>query len=114
MLDAPRLTELRDNLAPGLLAGLVDQCLQDLTVRMTALKAAIAEGRHERIEAQAHAMAGMAASYAMAAMEVRLRRMIQAARRADTAGARAAAEGLDEDLSRTDAALRAIFGTVPR
>ncbi len=112
-VDEPRLTELRANLAPDLLADLVDQCLRDLAVRLPALRNAVAAGEAHEIEAEAHAMAGMAASYAMAALEVRLRRVMQAARNADPAGARRAAIGLEDDLTRTDAAFRTLFSLAP-
>ena len=54
-------------------------------------------------------MAGMAASYAMAALEIRLRRLMHAGRSADLAAARAAASGLDDDFARTEAAFRTLF-----
>ena len=111
-LDEPRLTELRTNLAPSLLADLVDQCLKDLAVRLPVLKSAVAMGGSEQIEAEAHAMAGMAASYAMGALEFRLRRVILAARHENQAAAHEAAAGLDDDLARTDAALRSIFSSI--
>ena len=108
-VEEPRLAELRANLAPEMLADLVDQCLRDLEARLPALQAAVAAGEARQIEAEAHAMAGMAASYAMAALEIRLRRLMHAGRSADLAAARAAASGLDDDFARTEAAFRTLF-----
>ena len=108
-VEEPRLAELRANLAPEMLADLVDQCLRDLEARLPALQAAVAAGEARQIEAEAHAMAGMAASYAMAALEVRLRRLMQAGRAGDLAAARAAASGLKDDFARTEAAFRTLF-----
>ena len=108
-VEEPRLAELRANLAPEMLADLVDQCLRDLATRLPVLQAAVAAGDARQIEAEAHAMAGMAASYAMAALEVRLRRLMLAGRTADLAAARAAASGLKEDFARTDAVFRILF-----
>ena len=111
-VDEPRLTELRASLPPVLLADLVDQCLRDIAIRLPALQASLDAGQPVQIEEQAHAMAGMAASYAMEALKIRLRRVITAARDADVTGARAAAIGLNEDFSRTDAAFRTLFPLV--
>ena len=113
VLDAPRLAELRANLVPDLLARLVDQCLRDLADRLPTLQGAVAEGRLGQIEAEGHAMAGMAGSYAMAALEARLRRLTLAARDADMATIIEAEAGMEEDLVRTDAALRSILSLLP-
>ena len=112
-LDAPRLAELRANLVPDLLARLVDQCLRDLADRLPTLHGAVADGRLGQIEAEGHAMAGMAGSYAMAALEARLRRLTLAARDADMATIIEAEAGMEEDLVRTDAALRSILSLLP-
>ncbi len=112
-LDGPRLAELRANLVPDLLARLVGQCLRDLADRLPTLQGAVADGRLGQIEAEGHAMAGMAGSYAMAALEARLRRLTLAARDADMATIIAAEAGMEEDLARTDAALRSILSLLP-
>ncbi len=51
------------------LAGLVEECLVDLTERLGSAAGACPAGRGGAIFAQAHAMAGMAAEYGMAALE---------------------------------------------
>lgn len=107
LLNEARLAELRANLAPDLLTTLIGQCLDDLIQRLPLLKDALAGGRCDRIDAEAHAMAGMASSYGMGLLDQRLQQVMQAARNNDLAVARDLGACLDDDLHRTNAALRA-------
>ena len=58
------------------------------------------------VAAQAHAMVGMAAGYGMAALEARLRALMQAARGSDIGRVAALAVELDAELSMAANALR--------
>jgi HPt (histidine-containing phosphotransfer) domain-containing protein len=89
-----------------MLGGMVEECLIDLQARLPALRRALASGSSEEVVAQAHAMVGMAAGYGMAALEARLRTLMQAARGSDTATAAALADALDSELTRAATALR--------
>jgi signal transduction histidine kinase/HPt (histidine-containing phosphotransfer) domain-containing protein len=83
VLSADRLHELRDNLPPEKFAELLEECLTDMDRRLPALRRALMAGTPGAITAHAHAMVGMAASYGMAALEVRLRAILTAARQGD-------------------------------
>jgi len=106
VLAFDRVGELRRSLPVDLLAEMVEECLVDLHARLPALRRALASGSREAVMAQAHAMMGMAAGYGMAALEVRLRGLIEAARRGDSKAAASLAAALDSDLTRAATALR--------
>jgi CheY-like chemotaxis protein len=84
VLSSARLDELRDNLPPEKFAGLLEECLVDINHRLPALRRALSAGVPEAITVHAHAMVGMAAGYGMAALEVRLRVILNAARKGNT------------------------------
>jgi CheY-like chemotaxis protein len=107
VLAADRIAELRANLTQATVADLAEDCLAELRDRLPGLCEALAAGDGQEIEAHAHAMAGLAASYGMAALDQRLRAVIDAARgglpvRADVIGDELAAE-----LARATPAIRA-------
>jgi CheY-like chemotaxis protein len=106
VLAAARLDELRRHLAPAILGKLVEDGLLDLQQRLPALRDALGGGDTAAILAVAHAMAGVAGGYAMAALEMRLRAVMEAARRQNAAAAVTLAEDLESDLARAAAALR--------
>ncbi len=106
VLADDRVGELRRSLPADMLGGMVEECLVDLHARLRALRRALAAGGREEVVAQAHAMVGMAAGYGMAALEARLRALMQAARRGDNMTATTLADVLDTDLTRAAAALR--------
>ena len=108
-----RMAELRANLAPDLLRRLVDDCLEELTARLPTLQELLASGTPAEIEAEAHAMSGMAASYAMGALDCRLRAVIQATRTGGAEPARRAAAGIEHEFASTKAALVAAFAEQP-
>ncbi len=99
-------TELRQHLAPTVLGKLVEECLRDLEQRLPALRDALGAGDTDAILLVAHAMAGVAGSYAMAALEAKLRQVMQAASRHDAGAAVSLAEDLETDLAQAAAALR--------
>jgi CheY-like chemotaxis protein len=105
ILSANRLDELRATLPADTLAGLVEECLVELSERVGLLQDALRQGAAEAIFAQAHAMAGMSAEYGMAALELRLRTLMRALRGQPDAAA-AIGEELEVDVARAAEALR--------
>jgi CheY-like chemotaxis protein/anti-sigma regulatory factor (Ser/Thr protein kinase) len=106
LLAAARLAELRANLPPATLADLVEQAIAELTERLAPLQAALQSGDMAAIGAEAHAMAGLAAGYAMAGLEVRLRAIMSAARAGDAAEVASHGADVPSLLARSTAALR--------
>ncbi len=106
-LSSSRIAELRANLAPTVLAELVEACLAELAVRLSDLRGSLAAGDVPAVEQQAHAMVGLAGGYGLAALEGRLRAVLQPARVGRLDAARAASVGLEEELNRAAPALRA-------
>jgi hypothetical protein len=105
ILSASRLDELRATLPADTLAGLVEECLVELTERVGLLQDALRQGAADAIFAQAHAMAGMSAEYGMAALEYQLRTLMRSLRDQPDAAA-AIGEELEVDIARAAAALR--------
>jgi CheY-like chemotaxis protein len=83
VLSAERINELRTNLPPSTFADLMEECLVDMDHRLPALRRALVAGVPAAVNAQAHAMVGMAAGYGMAARESRLRHVMSAAQDAN-------------------------------
>ncbi len=107
VLAPDRIAELRANLTQATVVHLAEDCLAELRERLPGLRAALSNGNPRDIESHAHAMAGLAASYGMAALDQRLRAVIDTVRgglplRADVIGDELAAE-----LARAAPALRA-------
>jgi CheY-like chemotaxis protein len=110
VLAAERIDELRTNLPPETFARLVEECLVDMAHRLPALRRALAAGAPGTVATQAHALVGMAAGYGMAAMEVRLRAIMAAARAADlTPLGSAVVAGLEADFAEAARTLREIL-----
>ena len=110
LLTEARLTELSANLPPGMLNDLAEQSIAELTERAALLGSALATGDAATIEAEAHAMAGLAGSYGLAALEFRLQAIIEAVR-GDGGKAGPVGSGLDTLLTRSVAALRHAVNT---
>ena len=108
-IDLDRLVELRRGLPASTLISLVEQCLADMHTTMRALADSLSLGEAGQIEDVAHAMAGMAATYGLAAVDRRMRRIGAAARRADVVAATLAAEGMDGELTRAAEAMRGLL-----
>ena len=106
-LDRGRLAELRGDLPAGTLEVLCRQCLDDMAERLAELARALGEGSLAAIEAEAHALAGMASSYGLAAIERLARAILAAARAADLRTARAAAAGIEDAYAHSRTALLA-------
>jgi len=111
LLMPSRLSELRAHLPPATLADLVEQAIDELTERLAPLREALISGDAATIEAEAHAMVGLAGSYAMAALEFRLRAIIEAVRVAGASRAASVAGDLEAELARSAAALRHAVST---
>ena len=105
ILSAARLGELRATLPAETLASLVEECLSELSERLVALRDAVQRQAGDEIYADAHAMAGMAAGYGMAALEARLRALLRVARD-EPAEAAVLSEELETEIFNAGAALR--------
>ena len=99
VIDDVRLDELRQGLPPATVRNLIEQCLEDIALRLPILRHALAGEDTRAIEVAAHALAGMSASYGLAAFEARLRQIIRNARAGDIAAARLAGEGAEGDFA---------------
>ena len=107
VLSARRLAELRETVAPVTLAEIAAECLSELAVMTARLRQAQSAGDQTAAGNLAHAMAGLAGGYGLAALERRMRAMLSALRAGDLAGAAAACEGIEAELARSTAGLRA-------
>jgi CheY-like chemotaxis protein len=105
ILSASRVADLRATLPPDTLASLVEDCLVDLSERVVMLQDALQQETAELIIEHAHAIAGMAAEYGMAALEARMRLLMQIVRE-DPHAAAAMADELEAEVFRAGAALR--------
>lgn len=105
ILSAARLRELRATLPADTLASLVEECLADLSDRLTALRAAVRRQAGGEIYAEIYAMAGMAAGYGMAALEARLRASMQLGRE-DAGYAATLVDELEVEIVSAGTALR--------
>lgn len=108
ILSSARLNQLRATLPADTLANLVEECLFDLSKRLTVLLEAVRQQASEQIVAHAHAMAGMSAEYGMAALEVRLRALMRIMAQAPSSVG-VLADGLETELVRAAAAMREAF-----
>jgi CheY-like chemotaxis protein/nitrogen-specific signal transduction histidine kinase len=106
LLAAARLAELRANLKPATLTELAEEAIAELTDRLAPLHAALSSSDIVAIEAEAHAMAGLAGGYALAALEARLRAVVAAARQGDLADALAHGDEVGDLLAHSAEALR--------
>ena len=114
VLASGRIEELRTNLPPQTFANLVEECLIDMDNRLPALRRALTADAPAAVNVHAHAMVGMAAGYGMAALEIRLRSIMDAA-----AGNNLAAlgpsivAGLETDFNAAGQALRRLLARQP-
>jgi len=108
ILSSVRLNQLRATLPADTLANLVEECLFDLSKRLTVLLEAVRQQASEQIVAHAHAMAGMSAEYGMGALEVRLRALMRIMPQAPSSVG-VLADGLETEVVRAAAAMREGF-----
>jgi signal transduction histidine kinase/DNA-binding response OmpR family regulator len=106
LLMPSQLAELRRNLPAAALAELAGQAAEELAARLPSLRAALAAADSAAVLAEAHAMAGLAGSYAMALLEFRLQSIVEAARTSAAAMASLDTADLPDLLARSAAALR--------
>jgi CheY-like chemotaxis protein len=109
LIDTPRLAELQQGLPPGLFASLFEQCLTDIQARLPVLRGALDAGDPATITSHAHALAGMAGSYGLAAVEKRMRGMMRDASAGNIDLARAAAAGIDNEVDSSADTIRAVL-----
>jgi signal transduction histidine kinase/DNA-binding NarL/FixJ family response regulator/HPt (histidine-containing phosphotransfer) domain-containing protein len=105
ILSAARLDELRGALPADTLGSLIEDCLADLSERLGSLQQALQRDATEQAIADAHAMAGTAAEYGMAALERRVRTLMRLMRE-EPASVTAIAEELEAEIFRAATALR--------
>ncbi|MGH7043151.1 MAG: PAS-domain containing protein, partial [Acetobacteraceae bacterium] len=111
VLSESRLAELRDHLAPATLTRIAEECLTGLAELRGRLRRAIADHDVAAAIAAAHAMAGLAGGYGLAALE-RAVRVTEAALRSgrlDDAAMQGA--GLEAELARAADGLRQALRT---
>jgi signal transduction histidine kinase/FixJ family two-component response regulator/HPt (histidine-containing phosphotransfer) domain-containing protein len=109
LIDSDRLADLQRGLPAGLFDTLVDECLLDMRGRMPRLHEALAAADAPLAHAMAHALAGMAGSYGMAAFERRLRAIMAATTAGDIAAARQHAQEMGIELDRSEEMIRALL-----
>jgi CheY-like chemotaxis protein/PAS domain-containing protein len=111
VLAEARINGLRSDLPPAVFANLVEECLADMDHRLPALRRALAAGAPGAIMAHAHALVGMASSYGMIALEVRLRTIMEVARDPDmNLLDPTIVTGLEADFAQAARDLRAMLG----
>jgi CheY-like chemotaxis protein len=108
-IDAERLADLRRGLPAATMTSLVEQCLLDMRKRVPQLQQALIGGNATAIDEAAHALAGMAGTYGMVAVERRMRRVMAAARRNDIVDATIGADGMEGELDRAGQAIYALL-----
>lgn len=107
LLDRLRLAELRRDLPAATLATLCGQCADDMRARLGTLSGAATRGDAAALEAEAHAIAGMAASYGMSEVERQMRALMTLSRQGDMHSLRATVPQAAETVERGAAALTA-------
>ena len=106
VLSDARLTELRENLAPATLARVAEECLTGLAELLDRLRRATAGGDLAAASAAAHAMAGLAGGYGLAALERAVRATSHTLRAGRLDEAAMQVTGLEADLVRAADGLR--------
>ncbi len=107
LLDRLRLAELRRDLPATTLVTLCGQCADDMHARLGELSAAALRGDAAGLEVEAHAIAGLAASYGMAAVERQRRTLMGLTRQGDLRSVRATMPQVAETIERGITALTA-------
>ena len=92
---------------------LVSACLTELDEKMPPFRRALAAGSASEIEPQAHAIAGIAASYGLAAVEAKARAIMAAAKTGNTGNLETAFPDIEAALTRSGDALREIVQKSP-
>ena len=105
LLDEPRLLELRGGLPSAIFAHMLESALDDLRERIAPLREAAEARDMDVVRKTAHAMAGVAGSFGLPALESALRQVMEHAERADAAVPGRVAEAVSL-LGRSEQALR--------
>jgi signal transduction histidine kinase len=112
VLVTGRLNDLRAAMSPVRFAELIEECLIDLDHQLPALRRALIAGAPGAIAAHARAMVGVAGTYGMAALESRLRSVMDAARDGEIASLDPTIiADLERDLTQTATRLRDMLRT---
>jgi CheY-like chemotaxis protein len=106
LVDAARLRELQRGLPAGMFADLVEQCLTDIHARLLLLRQALARGEADSVARAAHALAGVASGYALAAVEQRMRGVMRAAEAGDLVAVASELVDIDGALDRSAVLVR--------
>ncbi len=101
------MAELRENLAPATLARVAEECLAELAALLDRLRHATDNGDVAAALASAHAMAGLAGGYGLAALERGVRAVQSSLRAGRLEEAAAQAAALGPELARAAEGLRA-------
>ncbi len=101
LVDTVRLMDLQRGLPDGLFAVLVEQCFGDAAERLLVLRRALVAGDSSAVARAAHALAGMAGSYGLAALERRMRMVMAAAKIGDLVRVAVELAGLEPELDRS-------------
>jgi CheY-like chemotaxis protein len=101
LVDPAQLADLQRGLPSGMFETLLEACIADIRARMPQLHAALAAASAAAAYEVAHALAGMAGSYGLAAFEQRLRAVMGASAAGDLADAAAKAQGMEAELDRS-------------
>jgi CheY-like chemotaxis protein len=109
LIDADRLAELQRGLPDGLFTVLVEQCFADLRERLLVLRRALAAGDAGAVTGAAHALAGTAGSYGLAAVERRMRTVTVAGNDGDLVAVALELAGLDPELDRSAELVRSLL-----
>ncbi len=108
ILDESRVAALRDGLAPGMFARLMEQCIADMEERLPTVAVAVRDDPAS-VRAAAHALAGMAGSYGLAQFEALMREVMRAADAGDFSAVAQRIDGAATALDVGATALRAVM-----
>ncbi len=111
-LDADRLRELRRGLHEAMVVSLLNRSVRDIAQRLPLLAAAVAAGNARDTEMEAHAIAGIAGTFGLSAIERLMRHVMAATRRGGVARASEVLEQMDAVLAAAAAAVAAAVESV--
>jgi signal transduction histidine kinase/CheY-like chemotaxis protein len=115
LVDTERLADLQRGLPQGLFARLFEQCVGEIRDRQAAMRD-LAAGRESgrtgapALDGAAHALAGIAGSYALRVVEARMRRLMSlASADADADRFQAEMQGMEDELEQSAELVRRLL-----
>ena len=108
LLDPARLTDLRGSLPSFMFAHMLESAIEDLRERMPPLREAGVSEDLDALRKVAHAMAGVAGSFGLPALEALLRQVMAEAEGGDTAVV-GRIDAVEDLLDRSELALRQLL-----